>query len=426
MSALEAAPAQAPRAGLLKQVADATTVLSVILTFALSAFTLQYIGIAYLVEGGSQFQKVHPATWLAMLAVGLNGLRAGNPVTYFAIMGGRFSGTAIFLVVLVFVVAYNTLVQKSPVSLYLDTFVAPALLLWLMCDLSVTSKSGLRLFIHVFMFANACLGVYELRTGFRLTPYVVVGTQIETIVTDWRSSALLGHPLANSTTSAIYMLALLLSRNVNNLARFGLVAVQLVAMNSFGGRAATLIVLVAFALLIAWRLLDIARGARFAIGSAAMTVLAVPVTVAAVLISLDAGFFDQFIDRISNDGNSAKARLLMFTLFENMSLDTFLFGSNAETVMTRQFLEGFEYGIESFWIASVIAQGLLMSLFLWGGMFLFFADLVKATSRRTLGVLALAILIASTSLSLAGKGSMLLLVVCFAILFLEDARGQKA
>ena len=52
------------------------------------------------------------------------------------------------------------------------------------------------------------------------------------------------------------------------------------------------------------------------------------------------------------------------------------------------------------------------------------ASLLTTWGLRVLG--ALAILIASTSLSLAGKGSMLPLVVCFAILFLEDARGRKA
>jgi hypothetical protein len=368
---------------------------------------------------------VHPATWVALLAFALHSLRGGNPVTYLAVMGGRFPGTAIFIVILVFVVGFNTLVQKAPVSLYLDTFLAPALMLWLLCDLPERMKGRLRLFLHVFMVVNACLGLYELRTGFRLTPYVVVGTEIETDVNDWRSSALLGHPLANSTTSAIYMLTLVMCRQLSATKRLALIAVQLAAMNAFGGRAATLMVLMALGTAAGWKLLDIARGARFGLKSAAVAMVAVPVSVATLLVLFELGFFDPFIARFSEDGNSAKARLLMFTLFDHMSFDALLFGSNAETVMTHQYVEGFEYGIESFWVASVVAQGLMMSLLLWAGMFLFFADLVKATSPRALAVLALAIAIASTSLSLGGKGSMLPLMVSFILLLLGNGRNGK-
>ncbi|MDB5650235.1 MAG: conserved rane protein of unknown function, partial [Hyphomicrobiales bacterium] len=184
-------------------------------------------------------------------------------------------------------------------------------------------------------------------------------------------------------------------------------------------RAATGMVIVALGLLVARHVLRIMAGARISLAAAASFFTVVPLALGAAALLFQAGLFDQFVDRIANDSGSAQVRVLMFDLFKGMSWDAFLFGSNIQQISTQQYMNGFEYGIESFWIASVIMQGLVMSMVLWAGLFLFFADLVRTTSMRTLWPLTLAIGIASTSLSLGGKTLMLTFLVSFVVLFLK-------
>ena len=58
-----------------------------------------------------------------------------------------------------------------------------------------------------FGYSNAALGVFEFLSGYRFTTY----TAGEFIITqDWRSTALLGHPLANALTTGGYIIALAL------------------------------------------------------------------------------------------------------------------------------------------------------------------------------------------------------------------------
>lgn len=411
----------------LLTLANRTAMLACFLCFGLSVFTLQMLGINYAAEGGSFLTKIHPSSYLAMLALLLHGIRFGNPVTWLAVTFSRFPLTAIFLAILCGLVVFTTLVQKTPLSLYVDTFFAPMMFFWLLVDLGRADRAALGWILHAFMFANAVLGLAELKLGFRVTPMIVFTTQFQELTSDWRSSAFLGHPLSNSLVTAMYILAISLTSNVKGWVRVGMILLQLAAMNCFGGRAATVMVLFGLAVILGWHMLRLLQGARFSLLSGAIVVAGVPIGLGVLALAFEAGVFDLFIERFINDGNSAKARVLMFKLFDGISLDAFLFGSDIRLVLSRQYLEGFEFGIESFWIASVVNTGLLMSILLWIGMFLFFYELVIATSPRTLAVVALCIAIASTSLSLAGKGSMLTILVAFAILYLtDDKKIRKA
>ncbi|MDB5595824.1 MAG: hypothetical protein JWM36_2785 [Hyphomicrobiales bacterium] len=428
MSAVPAAPvwsgeAGSEPAGVLRALANALASLACILPFCLSGNLLFMMGIPYGIESGPAFTKIHPGTWLAFLAVGLHGLRAGNPVNYIAVMGWRFPGSAVFLVLLAAVMAYNGLLPGANLSVYIDTFAVPALMLWLLSDLREFEKRRLRLFLHVFMAVNAALGLYEMKSGFRFTPFLIGDS--EAIEWDWRSTALLGHPLSNAVTVAMYILALALERSQPLWLRFTLIAFQLVAMSAFGARAATGMVLLALGLLIALHILRIFAGARVSLAGAAATFAGLPLVAGAAVIVFQSGLFDKFIDRLSDDAGSSKVRVLMFGLFKGMSWDAFLFGSNMQYIRTQQYLNGFELGIESFWLASIIQQGLVISLVLWSGMFLFFSDLVRETGPRAIWLVCLAIAVASTSTSLAGKGPMLTFLVCFVVLLLQDPKKMR-
>src|SRR5438045_1573292 len=82
---------------------------------------------------------------------------------------------------------------------------------------------------------------------------------------DWRSTALLGHPLANAVVTGVYILVLAVGggRDLPDVLRPMLVVVQLAAMFAFGGRASFVLLVAMLGFLglqAAWR---IAAGKRF-------------------------------------------------------------------------------------------------------------------------------------------------------------------
>ena len=121
----------------------------------------------------------------------------------------------------------------SPISPIIDSFLCSIAFLVLYADADDRTRTTLRLALHAFMLVNACIGYFEFVSHMRLTPYVTGG---KIILHDYRSTALLGHPLVNSGAGAAYALMLIYGadRSVNWFLRLVLVAVQLGALVTFG------------------------------------------------------------------------------------------------------------------------------------------------------------------------------------------------
>ncbi|WP_262313563.1 hypothetical protein, partial [Klebsiella pneumoniae] len=102
-------------------------------------------------------------------------------------------------------------------------------------DRDAATLGRLETIFHLVMLANALLGLFELASGQRFFPYRFDGVAFES---DTRSAALQGHPLANATMTACYILAL--ANGGGRLApmpRAAMIVLQLVALVTFGGRS---------------------------------------------------------------------------------------------------------------------------------------------------------------------------------------------
>ena len=172
-----------------------------IVVFVVSTMALQALGVRYETPGGGMLQKLHPATYLAVLALVLEAASRPRPLAYLAALPLRFPGVAVFVANLALLVAYAALFQHMPVAPLIDTFFVGAIMLALYEDFSDRERAALRLALHGVLLINACLGIAEFAFHFRLTPFVAGG---RTIVGDYRSTALLGHPLLNAGTTTIY------------------------------------------------------------------------------------------------------------------------------------------------------------------------------------------------------------------------------
>lgn len=346
----------------LARAADALAVLTALLLFGVSSMTLSAFGVAYDQAGGSFLQKFHPATYMACLALVVRFLAQPRPFGWLALQIERFPGAAYFAATWAIMIVFAGVVQKAPISPIVDSFLCSFAFLVLYADADERTRATLRLALHAFMLVNACIGLFEFVTHMRLTPFVAGG---KLILHDYRSTALLGHPLVNASAAAAYALMLIYGadRAIGWPLRLVLIAAQAAGLVAFGGRTAIVLCAALGVLRMARPALDLMSGRRFDMRAALVAALSAPVAFAALFILAQGGTFDGLVERFADDKGSSDARILIFQLFDYFTFDELLFGPDQLRLNTVQNTLGIEYGIESSWFGFLFGYGALMTFF---------------------------------------------------------------
>lgn len=403
----------------VREALDLLVALAIASMCLISAMVLSNWGLAYEATNGTVLEKLHPGSWMVFLAFGLAMLGSGNPARFLDGIVKRQPGLLVFL--LTFALAFWQLVfvQNAGFTPLIDTFLMPVALTVLLGRMEERWKRRIAVFMHIFFAANALLGLYEFLTGFRLTPFVAGTVLIEG---DWRSTALLGHPLANAVVTGCYVVAICGggARELPGLSRVLAVGLQMAGMIAFGGRS-SLVIMLLFVVVSAGRQLALfGAGARkISLPQAALVAVALPLLCGAVAAIAQGGFFDLLAGRFVDDNGSAQARIIMLRLFEVISLPDLMFGPDQSHIHSLQQLEGIEYGLESFWLATILGYGLIVSLIFFSGLFAFLYELAKGSTAGGTHVLLFFFIIASTSVSLSAKTHVFGLVVAIILVLLR-------
>jgi hypothetical protein len=412
---------QRPR---LRAAARICALAAAIVAFVVSSMTLYGLGIMYDTPGGGALEKVHPATYLAVLALILEAASRPRPLAYLAALPLRFPGAALFVVNLTLIIVYATLLARQPVTPLIDSFLVAVILLMLYEDFSEAERRALRRALHVVMLANACLGIAEFAFHFRLTPFVAGG---RLIVGDYRSTALLGHPLLNAGSTTLYAAMLMLGadRALKIPLRLALLTIQLVALIAFGGRTSLALAMLVAAFAALRALGELFGGRRFDLRAALAAALIAPLAVVAMVAAWSGGALAPLIERFVADRGSAQARFVIFDFFSAFSPEDILIGPDPQRLTSLQNTLGVEYGIENGWLGLVFQYGAVMSAFFIIGLGALIAELwVRAKSGAWVIVLVF-LLQASSSASISVKSFEF---NQFAILMLAvfDRRAGKA
>lgn len=396
-----------------------------LLLMTISPLALVSFGLSYEETGGSPLEKIHPATLLAAVLVAAAAASAGNPLTWALRRIDQSPALLPYLVVIVLLVLHATRVVHLPFTHFIDTFVLPVLILLLFRDMSPRRARLQSHIVHLVMLANAIVGLGEFATGLRLTPLVAAGVVIDD---DWRSTALLGHPLANASLTGAYLLMLAFGggRDLGPVPRLAAFAVNAGAMIAFGGRAASVMLLVMLAGLLLVRTVDILRGRRFrplvivkALSLAALAALGVTVLA-------EFGFFDQFLTRFVDDKGSADARTEMFELFRHIPLSELMLGPDARQIETLRFHYGLDFGIESFWIAFMLSHGIIASLAFFAALGYFTRDCLSNMRGGAIWAFVFFYAVASTSVSLSAKSPLLGIFTFMALVLMRHTHPAPA
>ena len=397
--------AYARRPGLAARSERALLCLLVLVLLAVSGGLLWVVGLNYEGLTGSAPQKIHPATYHAVLLVGWNALRAGNPVAYAAEAARARPASALFagvgLTLLVLIAARG----GAGLAGSIDTYVLPALVVVLLADRDEMTLKRLETIIHAVMFANAALGLFELVSGQRYFPFRLDGQVFET---DTRSAGLQGHPLTNATLTACYVLMLVTGGGTLSPARrVAMIGFQFVALVAFGGRSAAVVALIfsaGYVLVPLHRTLRAGRVPLLAATALVFLVTLIPIGIGGLAAT---GFFDSLLARFQSDGGSANARIEMFELFGRLSLHDIIVGPDPNVVESLRRINGLEWGIENPIIKNALYHGAFMAAVevFTCGLFLYE---VSRQCRRGLALPMIAfVMLVNTYESLGGKTTLL-------------------
>jgi hypothetical protein len=377
------------------------TALAVLAALTISPALLTHWKVQYVTAGGSFHEKLHPATYLVVTALCLALFRDGNPVQGLVRICASSAAVPLYLVCWLFLLVQTVLLER-PFTAIVDTFLLPLLFVLAIWQTAPPGRRALAWVVHLAILLNVAIGYYEYFAGQRIIP-LTLGNVL--VIGEWRSAALLGHPLVASGLVGAYVLALTLRPQLvpQPLLRLPLIVICLGSLMAFGGRTALVTTLLIIAICLAFELFRVLRGGRISLAGLIVGIGVVFVGAAAVFAMLQLGLFDKMLLRFSSDKGSALARFAMLDLLGHLDWNEIVFGPTVSRANALQNELGLEYGIENFWIASVVQFGLVHTMLITAALAAFLTMLLRRSSRAALALLVLMTAIAASSVSFSSK-----------------------
>jgi hypothetical protein len=380
---------------------------AVVLVFVLPGSLLAYLGVYSDAPGGNPLTKFHPATYVALLAAwfALYGARHGGGVTGLFRERPALAWSIVLILISMVYSGLSTAVGQP--ALYIETYLAPALLL---IALERGTERQLRILgyaILAFALMNVAFSVVEGQTQ---THYLPLSSTIELRydrgVDEFRGQALYAHPLTGALVTSM-VLFLALGMRLRPWIALAVVGGLFTGLMSFGGRNAlftTVIVITAAALFqlsagLVTRRLSVGFLAAFIAGS-----LLLPAFFVVLTSMTDIG--QRIMTHLYLD-DSAEIRVIQWSVLDFMNSHDVLFGMSFDRIELMKAQLGFTkpgMDIENFWLLMYLNLGVFGFPFLAGGLFLLLLHQGQRTNTP-IGwlILMAALLICSGSNSLGRK-----------------------
>ena len=394
--------AAVPRpSALMDGIVVALTMAAVLAIGTLSSEALNFFKIHYISAGGHFYEKLHPATYLTFAAFLTLLFRRADPIGEL----DRIVAPAKLLLVLFFACALlilQCIALDRPFTGVIDTFLLPGLLGIIIWSLTPRQRRPLALVIHAVIWLNVALAFYEFFFKHRLIP-ITIGKLV--VLGDWRSTALLGHPLTAAGIVAMYSMAMILREKSEawKLWTLPVVAVTICSLMVFGGRTSLVSMSVLFVGLGVVNFVRLVRGDRFSLLSVILAAAIVMLAAAAIAVVLGTGVFDKMFLRFSSDNGSAHTRIASMQLLTMFDWKELLLGTTSLRSTALQNMMGLQYGIEDFWIACTIQYGLVQTALITAGLGCFFFELLKRSQPAARATILFLCVVAASSVSFSSK-----------------------
>lgn len=376
-----------------------------------SSYLLLELGIRYQVPGGGFLVKLHPGTYLLLLAflALLAGERA-NPLGVVMGMLRARPGIALYAAATLAFLGYSGLrYGPSGAAFIIDTLLTPALAVMILDRLGQAAARRLLALLVAFIVVNSLVALGEAVTHRRLLPLVSEGVPL--YIDPFRASALIGHPLQNSIHTATNMF-IVLAAGWRAGVRWALVTLMMLALLTFGSRAALFTTVIALALYAAMTAAELAARRRLSYlgitGGLALIGLALPVF-AVVVVEYELG--ERILRHLRWD-DSAEVRLASLSAFDLITPEQLLFGISPQSIATllhRLNIDPNFEAIENPWVLLILQMGLVMFVPFVMALLGFVWSIGRGAPLAAKISLAVFLIIASTNNSFAGKSPVLLI-----------------
>ena len=367
------------------------------------------IAFGFPANPGNPVLKVHPAVWLlwgcfAFFLLFSFRLAGDRKLSYY-IAKEFFLYLVALTAIMVFVVSFH---GGSNFSFFLQTHMTPAILGILLCCLPPAYQARLFQAFIILLCLNAVVGFFEGASGTRLFPMYIMGERLQQ---GSRPTALLGHPLSNSFTTALGIFFIIASGHKY---RTPLVIFLGLSLIAFGGRTALFGFILFGLILLAIVTLRAIYQRRLSYQALALgTGLACVGPFLVLVMFLGTSFGQVTLDRLEWD-DSSEARVTSLLILESLTPGEWLTGIPMDYYEQITAYYGLDLGIENSWVVMILRFGIVMFAFFVAA----FVYLLRFFWRRhtvpgKLGVL-LFVLLCTSNNCLTGKGSTFSLFVLMA------------
>ncbi|WP_295389124.1 VpsF family polysaccharide biosynthesis protein [uncultured Thiodictyon sp.] len=394
--------------------------LGLLLYLLISDDLLVLVGIPYNIPGGSFLIKLHPGTYLIALGFVLL-LLQGDPRQHWPRLFAVAPAPLLFGGVVLSVAIYS-LIRFGPSgsAFYIDTLLMPPLLATLLLQAPLELRRRAFRMVVVVLALNALLSIGEAATKINLIP------SVPNLDDDFfRATALGGHPLKNSLTTATTLIAcVILPRGV----LMWLIPLLVLGILGFGERlplGLSLLILGGlggyyFVKELAARSID--PRLIFAFFSAFLMIGAGMVT---LVVGFDFGH--RIFQNLSWD-NSAHSRILVFQAFNYLGVEDWLWGMGPDRisgVLERLISSTTVAGWENFWVLLFMQVGLAGFIPLTIALFGMIIGLTRRGPPALKWAAVIFLLLASANNSLATKNQGLAILVAVLIGGAAEAKLRK-
>lgn len=393
--------------------------IAVIALLGLSSSLLTNLKVHYVTSGGIFLEKVHLASYCVFAAFFLCLIRHGNPIN--DLLSSLANAWLTLVLFLCWIALFFQIVAlKRPFTTIIDSFLLPPMICLVVWQLTDSQRRVLAWVFHAGILLNVVLGYYEYFSGHRLIP-LTVGNIV--VFGEWRSAALLGHPLTASGLIAAYVMALLVRPAIlPTIVRLPVIAFCFVSLMVFGGRTALMTALAVIGCLIGWKSFRFALGGRMSLLGIIAAMCLASLLASAMFAAFDSGIFDKMLLRFSSDKGSAMARFATLHLLSYLDWTELVLGADPDRITGLQSQLGLNYGIENFWISCITQFGLVHTVLMSIGLLCFFVDLTRRSSRGVWAIYFLMLMIAASSVSFSSKNIQLAQFIALITLLLPKER----
>ena len=398
----------------LRDAGIVTAFLAVCVDFTVSGNLLTDCGSAYISDGGLLIEKIHPGSYLAILAGTLTAASNPHGMAGLRHLIRRHCQILVFLSGLLFCMAY-ALVFTGTGNLIplIDTYLPAGMLALALSQADARALRHLRFLLQTLLIMNACLTLAEAATQSNLIP-IPPGLSSEEAA--FRPTALYDHALTGASAT---MLGWLLRPDASRAPAASLAyqAVMIAALLCFGERTPIFVSLCAMLWLSASAFRPRFLGRTMRPRDYASVLLG-PAFIAAIVIAvLASGIGTRLTDHLYWD-SSAGVRLRVFNLLGMISTPELMFGTRRDDLLAllEPMRLAYHVGvIENFWLGMLLTLGLI-------GFPVFavsFAALLRWLWRQgdTQGrAMVLTLVLVATASNSLGRKSMLLVALTACVL----------